>query len=289
MDERTQIIVDTFADWAVECRRQYVENYENEDDKRHIEELRRAAKNTYFHARKTMPYGWHGEAKKGFEQAAYEYFLYGLYISDSFYPIYRDRIERFNEKWRDVEQFLNESKSPKEAFDSISDMSDAGYRLINRLREDHPYLDEILDLKDIKNTLAEEKKIEHEERFGEKAVFERAGRYLSETIFRQMTKPKGRPSLKSNLDTLRAYQFGDIIVGKINKSLADTGHQKSTVAEVCELTFGHSKKLGSHPFASDVEWVLKEYFRVKNSTVKAFLNSVSRGKSRLSEDFFDEL
>lgn len=282
MDKREQLIFKVFGEWAIETRRQYVENYENQNDKKHIEELTLTAKDAYSQAKKSEDYGhFFGEDSAKFEKAAYEYFLHDLHFGDGLYRAAQERINHFDEKWRKVYQVLDGASSSRDALDSISNLSGAGYHLVNNFQTDYPIWKEIFDLDDIKTVFSERKRAEYEERFSEKAVFESAGRHYARTIFKKMTKSKGRPpSVFSNIDTLRASKFSGM-VSKMNEALSEKGDKQVTIAEVCELTFGEKKKIDQNTYGADIEWALREYFQVENITVRGFLNSISRGKKGL--------
>lgn len=291
MDKREEVIFNIFGDWAAECRRQYVENFENEEEKRHIKELRDAATEALSHANEDAPIHWFGQRKDKFERAAYQYFLHGLHLGDRLYRAHKERLERFDEKWEFIEGILSKSKTTAEAIESLYEMplgggSYDGFNLMTSLENDRGYEISILqhlDLNHFADLIFELKKSEHDERFSEKAVFEKAGRHFATTIFAANEKSKGRPAKRSNLNTMRAYQIGDL-VENINEGLSTAKLELTTIKEVCELTFGDGRKIDEHPQSPDIKWALEVYFRAKNRTVGGFLNSVSRGRAILSQD-----
>lgn len=287
MDDREVLIFDTFGIWAEECRRQYIENFEDEDEKNHIKKLKEVAMATFLPMSVDPPMNWFGEHKEKFERAAYEYFLHGLHIGESLYPVYRSRLDLFYEHWELTENILLTSDDASAA---VNRLSREVPKVVSDIEKKYGY-DELMlvaiGMEHLAKAISELKKSEYEKRFGEKAVFEAAGRQFAYMLFDKKQRGKGRPSSRSSVDTMRAYQFGRL-VAKINDALSESELKQTTIAEVCELTFGNHKKIDGHLFSSNIEWALNVCFRAKNVSVRAFLNSISRGKSLLSEDRFDD-
>jgi len=278
MDERQSLILDIFAAWALSCHEEYNIRFENPEHKEHIRELTENAKNAFL---KRGEYEFFESYETEYYEAIYQYLLHGLHIGEGLYETQRDRIDRFNSKWHSAETIMAQSKQSNGAVESLID--DYGTsKIIFKILDEFGDEIRLLALEDFVEFMSLYKANEHEERFGKKFIFEQAGRHLAENIFRKMTKPTGRPKKRSNLDTRRAYQFGRI-VDQINNELGEKNLPKTTISEVSELTFGQKKLTPSHNQKNEIEWALKIYFEVKNSTVRAFLNSISRGKATLSE------
>jgi len=279
MDEREKLILDIFGEWASSCHQEYNDRYENPAHQEHINELTENAKNAFL---KRSKYEVFRNYETEYYEAVYQYLLYGLHLGERIYHMQRARIDEFNDKWHSADRIISQSKNMQDAIDSLIgdfDTSD----LIHKTFYDYGNEVGELEFKDFKLFMTQKKTDEYEKRFGKKFIFEQAGRFHATDIFRQMTKPKGRPRKTSNLDTLRAFQFGKL-VRKINRTLKDQGYHHAAVSEVCELTFGDKRQVDKHASKRDINWALSEYFQMKNSTVRVFLNSISRGKSTLMED-----
>lgn len=278
MDERQKLILDVFADWSISCHEEYRERYDNCEHKKHIKELTEKAKNAFL---KKGEYQVFQDYETEYYEAIYQYLLHGLHIGESIYYIKRDSIDRFQNKWSSAERIISQSENTHYCIESMMDDLDTS-SLIHKILDEYGDEVRLIELPDFKEAVSQFKSHEYERRYGKKITFEKAGRYFSENIFRKMTKPLGRPKRWSNLDTVRAYQFSRL-VELINDNLDKENIAKTNISEVCEFTFGQNKVANRHPRYDEIQWALREYFQIKNSTVRAFLNSVSRGKAARRE------
>ena len=286
MHEREIVILNVFANWAVNCHREIKAAYEKPIHEKHINELTQNVKDAFL---KKDKYDFFINYETEYYAALYQYVLYGLHYGKSFYLIQRDRIERFEYKWSCFIRTLSQSKNTLNAIDLLLDDLDTSLLMYDILDKHDDEL-HLLELTDFQRLILEYKAEQYEGNFGAKLLFEKAGRHFVENIFSEMTKPKGRPKRNSNLDTFRAFQFGRLLK-KINTNLVARRMQRSTTTEVCELIFSDKNKCKDHVFQNEIDWVLKDYFKIKNVTVRAILNSISRGKTMLSKneirDFYD--
>ena len=281
MDKRIKIILDCFADWSKDCHEQYIERYDNPLHKKHIQELTTKTLQSYLELNEAdifHDYGQHETAELEFYKAAREYFSYQLGYGDSFYEDGAYRINAHKTKWQKLNRAIEKADTIPELLD-CSDLDFECQNIVIEILSDNE-MDEFT-YKDLKSTLTLLEKNEFESKFGEKVVFEKLGRLYAKRIFAKLNPVRGRPSNRnSNLDTYRAFQFLRI-VKKINALLENSRLMKTTPSELCELTFGSQNLLGEYDRGSEIDWALREYFKIKNSTVRSFLNSISRGKNAL--------
>jgi len=285
MDDREKIILDTFADWSKKCKQGYTDLYENPIKESHVSQLKLKASKAYIAYRDIHGLKKSTErkfAQEKFLEAAREAFSFKLHYGDSLYEIGAARVNRHNSKWQSINSALDKSESISGLIDSLEFGSEERKTLKETLSQGD-YKDNLNDLGRLKLNLSTIQKHEYEKKFGSEKVFAEVGRYYAEMFFSQLNPTIGRPPKSfNNLDTVRAFQFSSIVV-IINKKLSDKSYMPSNLKEVCELTFGKKNRLGLYSRESEIDWALREYFHIKNITVRAFLNSISRGKNKLSK------
>lgn len=284
MDSRSKLILDCFAEWAEDCRAQYIERFDNPVHKSHIAELTKRASESYIVYRDLNIFDDYLEwdkAQQHFYEMARDYFAHRLGYGTSCYEDGASAIKRHKEKWANIREVTN-------AVDTISDLIEhkglalEGQKIIAKTLSEVSYEDNFEDFQRLKAKIAEIEYAEFESSFGEKVVFEDLGRLYAKKIFSKLNPVKGRPSHGiNNLDSYRAYQFLKI-VKNMNFILRENALPKTTASEVCQLTFGKNNVMNEYRRSEDIKWALEIYFKVKNSTVSAFLNSISRGKDKLT-------
>ena len=285
MNARTAIILDVFGMWAKECRQEFLRRFQNPTDLQHQERLLKTSLEAYYsYAEQKLfeDYDKLKELENNFMSVSREYFYYYLHLGDGLYEMQKDSYNRYAVKWEKLLAAIESSSKISQVIEKLeSDFSSSQlfYEHISAVS----YTDDVGSLKTIKEALIKQKTIEYENEFSESAIFEKLGRYYAKEHFRLMSPKKGRPKKhNSNLDTYRAHRFY-YILEQINESLAKHDMKKTTIAEVCELTFGAKNVLEHHSSADDIKWALENYFKIANKTVRGFLNSISRGKLKLIE------
>tara|TARA_R110002020_G_scaffold135207_3_gene301950 strand:- start:141 stop:1019 length:879 start_codon:yes stop_codon:yes gene_type:complete len=287
MNEKEKAIFDFFADWCASTRKEYRENQDPKRFKQHITELREKAKKAYLREQerwRSKSFEGYFEAKRDFDQAAYQYFLYGLHFGDRIYEDTKLRLEEFHEKWDSLNTLISNSEAISEVVDQAIEPN-KGFDMIYDLLAGAEYTDSEKDFLQFKADLTSLRNEQFEARFGEKAVFEAAGRQYARVVFSKMLRGRGKPknSRTNNLDIFRAFQITRL-VKRINERLAQLGFDSTTTSEVFELLIGQDSLLHTYDRKGEIEWGLTKFFKIKNITVRALLNSISRGKQHLDHD-----
>ena len=287
MDKRTEVIFAVLANKAQNIKAEMNEHFNSGLYKHKVEVLRTKAKNTYLEKQRRWQTenldGWK-EAEAAFHEAAYEYLLYGLHIQDGLYISQENRISRFNKEWEALEEILKTSGSISDAVAKVDDTISYDRRLDEELELGN-YTDNPSEFKRLKLALAAKRLQEYDLKFGPKAIFEKAGKHFVEKLFHTQARSKGRPPRHRGRDinTFRAYQFMRL-VNSINEELKKVEFEKTTISEVSELCFGDEQLLSDYANNAEIKWLLSTQFKTDGITVRAFLNSISRGKARFVPD-----
>lgn len=289
MDNRTSIILNAFADWCVHCQAEYKERYEDPQVLDEMQSTERVAMQAS--AKHAALDGWDDfearqEAKSDFRSEAYRYFLLKGYMGYETVEFQMYLLSEHEEKWNNAIDLVERASSFRQ-IGTILRSDDWLMSALEIVLDVRP-----VSLSSLKRKLIDRlihlKAIEYEADFGAAKVYEEYGMQAALDFFTsKLPKKRGaRRIFFSNLDTMRAFQFGRI-VDRISQVLLFNGYEATTNSEVAQLTLGNDIAQRSFERIDQVRWAYSICFRAANTSASGFLNSISRGKKEMQEKYSD--
>lgn len=277
MDERTNLILSVFADWAADCQEEYKKRYEDPlilDEMERLKATVVQALSVHSETDFSDNYELYHKTKDIFMEAAYQYFKLRVWEGYDATGFVIWELEEQEQKWGEIISDTEKCQNLDElsATLSINNLS------IPLLSKDTFTFKEIRE--DALRIIGVCKDQEHDNQYGRSAVFERLGMaYAERLISDHLPNKRGAPKKRNSPDTYRSFQFGKV-VNRISEILQNAGQTPATAHEICHLLLGDKEQVSSFARHEDIRWAMKNYFRASTMTPNGFLNSISRGRRK---------